>query len=84
MIYRELGHTPKMSGVGRIMMSLAGMFIPDARETVEMMYEFERAFIIDSARAEAAFGQRATPLEEGIRRSVAWHRARHSAQPVAA
>lgn len=84
MIYRELGYAPKMAGVGRIMMSLAGMFIPEARETVEMLYEFERPFILASARAESAFGQRATPLEEGICRTVAWYRALRSAQAAAA
>jgi nucleoside-diphosphate-sugar epimerase len=82
LIYRELGHAPKMSGIGRTMMTIAGLFIPEARETVEMLYEFERPFVLDSTSCEAAFGQRPTPLEEGIRRTVAWYRA-HQAAPSA-
>jgi nucleoside-diphosphate-sugar epimerase len=85
LIYRELGQAPKMSGLGRTMMALAGLFMPMARETVEMMYEFERPFVVDSSRCAAAFGQRATPLEEGIRRTVTWYRARAAAaRPAAA
>ncbi|MEI7769432.1 MAG: NAD-dependent epimerase/dehydratase family protein [Chloroflexales bacterium] len=84
MIYHELGLAPKMSGVGRVMMAAAGLFIPEARETVEMMYEFERPFVVDSSACEAAFGQRPTPLAEGIRRTVAWYRAHQAAQLAAA
>ncbi|MBX0326260.1 NAD-dependent epimerase/dehydratase family protein [Oscillochloris sp. ZM17-4] len=84
LIYQELGLEPKMSGMGRLMMTLGGLFIPEARETVEMMYEFERPFVVDSSRAEAAFGQRPTPLAEGVRRTVAWYRAHHAALPIAA
>jgi nucleoside-diphosphate-sugar epimerase len=84
LIYAELGLAPKMSGVGRTMMALAGIFIPEARETVEMMYEFDRPFVVDSSRCEAAFGQRATPLAEGIRRTVSWYRAHHGKQLAAA
>jgi nucleoside-diphosphate-sugar epimerase len=83
MIYHELGIEPKMGGMGRLMMSIGGLFIPEARETVEMLYEFERPFVVDSSRFEAAFGQRPTPLTEGIRRTLAWYRA-HQAQPAAA
>ncbi|NNJ08859.1 NAD-dependent epimerase/dehydratase family protein [Chloroflexales bacterium ZM16-3] len=84
MIYQELGVEPKMSGMGRMMMVIGGLFIPEARETVEMMYEFERPFIIDSSRCEAAFGQQPTPLADGIRRTLAWYRAHRAAQPAAA
>jgi nucleoside-diphosphate-sugar epimerase len=84
MIYRELGLAPKMSSVGRVMMTLAGLFIPEARETVEMMYEFERPFVVDSSRAEAAFGQRPTPLVEGIRDTVAWYRTHRAVQSATA
>ena len=44
------------------MMSMAGLFIPGARETVEMMYEFEKPFVVDSSKFERAFGVVATPI----------------------
>lgn len=84
LIFAELGAPPKISAMGRTMMALGGLFIPEARETVEMLYEFERPFVVDSSRFEAAFGLRPTPVEEGIRRTVAWYRAHQAAQPAAA
>ncbi len=54
---------------------MAGLFIPGARETVEMMYEFEKPFIVDSNKFERAFGVKATPIEEAIKATVAWYRA---------
>ena len=75
LLYRETGHPVKASGVARWMMALAGLFIPGARETVEMMYEFEKPFVVDSSQFERAFGVQATPIEEAIKATVAWYRA---------
>jgi len=30
--------------MGRLMMAFGGLFIPAARESLEMMYEFEKTF----------------------------------------
>ena len=75
LVFEEIGLPPKMSGMGRLMMRLGGLFIPEARETVEMMYEFEAPFVVDSSKFERAFGVQATPLREAIRATVAWYRA---------
>jgi nucleoside-diphosphate-sugar epimerase len=74
LIYRETGHPLKASAVTKPMMALAGLFIPGARETVEMMYEFEKPFVVDSSKFERAFGSKPTPLEESIKATVAWYR----------
>lgn len=74
LIFEAAGLPPKMSGMGRLMMSLGGLFIPAARETVEMMYEFEKPFIVDDSRYRRAFGGRATPLREAIRHTIDWYR----------
>jgi nucleoside-diphosphate-sugar epimerase len=52
-----------------------GLLVPGARASVEMMYEFARPFVVDSGRIERAFGLLPTPVGEGIRRTVAWHKA---------
>ena len=75
MIFEEIGLQPKMSGMGRFMMWMGGFFIPEAKETGEMMYEFEKPFVVDSSKFEKAFQVKATPIREGIRRTVAWYRA---------
>jgi len=73
-VFEEIGKPPKMSGMGKLMMSIGGIFIVGARETVEMMYEFEKPFIVDSSKFERAFGERATPHREAIRQTIEWYR----------
>lgn len=68
------GHRPRVAGTGRLAMRVAGLFIPGARETVEMMYEFERPFVVDHSRYAGTFGADVTPHEEALRRTVAWYR----------
>ena len=74
MFAEEAGLEPKMSSMGKLMMSIGGLFIPEARETVEMMYEFEKPFIIDSSKFEKTFGMKATPIQEAIKETVAWYK----------
>jgi nucleoside-diphosphate-sugar epimerase len=74
LIFAEAGHPPKMSGMGRWMMRIGGLFVPEAREMVEMMYEFEKPFVVDSSKFEQAFGVAGTPMRKGIRRTVQWYR----------
>jgi nucleoside-diphosphate-sugar epimerase len=78
LIYQELGHKPQMTTMGRVMLMLGGLFIPEARETVEMLYEFERPFVADGARFAQQFNFQPTPIEEGIRRTVAWYKAQQA------
>lgn len=73
-IFQVVGGPAKMSAMSRAMMSLGGLFIPEARESVEMMYEFEKPFVVDSSRFEKAFGLKATPLGESIPATVEWYR----------
>jgi len=69
------GTAPKTSSINKLMMRMAGLFMPGAREMVEMMYEFEKPFVIDSSKFTKAFGMTATPLEVGLRETLAWFRA---------
>jgi len=70
----EAGVPARMSCVGRMRMRLAGLFVKEAKETVEMMYEFEQPFVVDSSRFEGTFGMKATPLREAIKETVAWYK----------
>jgi nucleoside-diphosphate-sugar epimerase len=64
----------KTSSMGKTMMSIGGLFIPEAKETVEMMYEFEKPFVIDSSKFERTFGMKPTPVRQAIRETVAWYK----------
>ena len=70
----EAGVEPKISSMGKTMLTIGGLFIPEAKETVEMMYEFDRPFIVDSSKFEKTFGLKATPMQEAIKETVAWYR----------
>jgi len=73
----EAGVEPKISSMGKLMTWIGGLFIPEAKESVEMMYEFDQPFIVDSSKFEQTFGMRATPMREAIRATVDWFK-RHS------
>jgi nucleoside-diphosphate-sugar epimerase len=70
----EAGVQLKISSMGKTMMAIGGLFIPEARETVEMMYEFERPFVVDSSKFERTFGMKATPVREAIQATVEWYK----------
>ncbi|MFZ5877866.1 MAG: NAD-dependent epimerase/dehydratase family protein [Chloroflexota bacterium] len=71
----ELGRKVKFMAAGANMMRFLGLFNPMMRETVEMMYEWTQPFVVDTRKAEQAFGWSGTPLKEAIRATVAWIKA---------
>jgi nucleoside-diphosphate-sugar epimerase len=60
--------------VTKPMLRFAGLFVPEAREMIEMAYEFEEPYLLDSSKIERAFGLRPTPLESALAETVAWWR----------
>ena len=73
------GTEPRWSRVPAALLRLAGLFNPGARETVEMLYEFEHDFVVDSSAFEEHFGVSATPLQASIAATVAAARSSVSA-----
>ena len=55
----------------RPMIRAAALFDPFIREFLEMRYQFERPFVLDSSAATATFGMRPTDLDEALRASMA-------------
>lgn len=53
---------------------IAGVFVPEAREQLEMLYEFENDYVIDSTAMTAATGLVHTPLPAALAATVAWYR----------
>ena len=74
MMFEQLGTEPRVSSVSKGMMRMAGLFLPGARETVEMMYEFEKPFVVDSSCFESSFSMVATPMPEAIAATLDWYR----------
>lgn len=74
-VYRLAGRpTAKVAGTGALLLRLVGMANRDARESVEMQYQFQQPFIVDSSKILASLGQRATPLDEALDRTLASYR----------
>jgi nucleoside-diphosphate-sugar epimerase len=74
---QTLGIERKIAVISPFMMRLAGLFVPQARASVEMMYEFTAPFVVDSKKFEQAFQVRATASDEGIRKTVTWYLDQH-------
>jgi len=70
----ELGREPNYTVMGTFMMWLGGFFIPEAKASVEMLYEFNAPFIVESSKFENAFGMSATPIEAGVKATASWYK----------
>jgi nucleoside-diphosphate-sugar epimerase len=72
---RQLGIPPRIRVIGPLMMRMAGLFVPAARESVEMLYQYMAPWVVSSAAIEAAFGLQPTPIAEGLKRTIEWWKA---------
>ncbi|MCB0920206.1 MAG: NAD-dependent epimerase/dehydratase family protein [Actinobacteria bacterium] len=57
---------PKIRTAGAGMLRMVGLFNKPAGELVEMLYEFDRPFVMDSSLTERTFGVEPTPWDEII------------------
>jgi nucleoside-diphosphate-sugar epimerase len=74
LFFKEAGLEPKFTVMGKMMLMIGGLFIPAAREMVEMAYEFEKPFIVNSDEFIGAFGNIATPHEVAVKETIEWYR----------
>ena len=78
LVFEEAGHPPKVGAASRSMIRIGGLFNPLLRELNETLYQFERPFVSDASKFQAAFG----PFEpaahrEAVGRTVDWFRRRY-------
>ena len=74
MIFAEAGHPAGLRVAPKLLLRALGLFNSQVKEVVEMLYEFEEPFVVDSARFEQILGTHATPLADAIRTTVYWFR----------
>jgi hypothetical protein len=67
--YAELtgARSPRLSRVPTAVIRAIGLVSPEIRETVEMAYQFDRPFVLDSSAAQETFGLRPTSLADALR-----------------
>lgn len=72
LLAEALSRPVKRMAAGKFMVGFLGLFIKEMKETVEMMYEWENPFIVDTSKAEKMFDLHPTPLKEGLQATIAW------------
>jgi nucleoside-diphosphate-sugar epimerase len=75
---RALGSEIRIRGMPKSLLRAMGLFLPLLREVNEMLYQWERAFIVDDSQFRARFGDLATDPDEGARLTLQWARSRFS------
>lgn len=74
-LYRLAGRGPaRLAPTPAWVLRLVGRFQPPVGEVVEMLYEYQRPFVVDSSRITAELGVRATPLDDALAATLAGHR----------
>jgi nucleoside-diphosphate-sugar epimerase len=66
------GKPLKLTRVSPLTLRVAGLFIPAAGEMVEMLYEFDEPYLLDSSAIERELGLRPTPLDVSVPATVEW------------
>jgi nucleoside-diphosphate-sugar epimerase len=75
-IYRLAGYKPRLLAVGRTSLRVLGLIKPEMREYLHTLYQFTAPWVVDDGKFRAAFGLRATPLDEALAATLAWYRDR--------
>jgi nucleoside-diphosphate-sugar epimerase len=77
LIAAALGRPVKVTATSRLALRVAGVFDPRARESAEMLYQWERPFVLDASKFQRAFGPlEPTPHRQAVATTVAWFRER--------
>ncbi|HJW10925.1 MAG TPA: NAD-dependent epimerase/dehydratase family protein [Albitalea sp.] len=71
----QQGASPlKLRSAGRLMLRAMGMFNPAMRELIEMLYQFEKPFLVSHEKIGARFGLAPTPLPTALAETAQWVR----------
>jgi hypothetical protein len=74
LIETELGHKVKTQVAGAFILNVLGLFNPIMKEAVEMLYEWNQPFIMDSSDFQKTFNVKPTSLEVAIKETLDWNR----------
>ncbi len=70
LIARQVGHPVGIRSVSKPMVRGLGLFNPMIRALVEMSYEFEEPFVLDTSKYQSTFGAKGTDLPTAIAATV--------------
>jgi len=69
-IANEMKVKPHYRVAPKVLIRIMGLFMPIMKETVEMLYQYDRDYVFDSRKFEDRFGIKPTPYREGIREII--------------
>jgi nucleoside-diphosphate-sugar epimerase len=67
---KEMNVQPKMQLASRSIVKIMGWFNPIMKEFVEMLYQYDRDYILDSSKFEKTFNFKPTAYSDGIKEIV--------------
>jgi hypothetical protein len=68
LVYQQFGHRrSEVRSLPALVLRAAGAINATMREIVEMQYQFDEAFIVDSTPMSASLGVRATPMAKALK-----------------
>ena len=79
-----VGIEPRVTRLSPLLLRIAGLFIPEAGELPEMIYQWRTPFVLDDSQFRSRFAATPTPLPAAVAATVAWARARYAPAPRAA
>lgn len=73
MMYEAAGTHGSVGKVPRPALRALSWFNPMLKETMEMLYEFDEPYVVDSSKFTTAFGVGGTPLPTAAKETVDWY-----------
>ena len=74
LVEQQLGKKIKFQAGGAFILAIMGLFNPTIKEVIEMLYEWNQPFIMDSSDFQKTFGMKPTPLEVAVKETLEWNR----------
>jgi nucleoside-diphosphate-sugar epimerase len=74
-VYQQAGHSRgKVRAMPAVLLRALGVVNPTMRELVEMQYQFDEPFVVDSSKIAGKLGVAATPVEKALSDTLAAYR----------
>lgn len=76
-VYKEAGAEPKIRAGTRIPLTVMSLFSSKMKFALQVLYQFDRPFIVDHSKYDKAFGSNPTPHQEATMRTLDWYREKY-------
>jgi nucleoside-diphosphate-sugar epimerase len=80
---RAAGVEPRARRLAPLLLRVFGLFLPEAGELPEMIYQWQSPFVLDDRRFRAAFGATPTPAATVVADTLAWAREHYAVADTA-